>query len=174
MVTLASEMESTAPPLKRPADFASRTIPVTRAPFGIATLPSTSTGAAIEAEKFWPVAEVLEPIASSRTTVIVVSAGTTRDLTTASRAADLPEELEPPDGPLEESFEESLAVESEFAAWSAGFWQPQSASNKPKDTRAVRLLKRDKEHLLKWVTGRLTSILPENEVAGKFKTATVT
>jgi len=70
-------------------------------------------------------------------------------LATASRAADLPEELEPPDG-LEESFEESLAVESEFAAWSAGFWQPESASNKPKDTRAVRLLKRDKEHLLKW------------------------
>ena len=152
MVTLASEMESTAPPLKRPADLASRTIPVTRAPFGIATLPSTSTGEATVAEKFWPAAEVLEPIASSRTTVIVVSAGTTRGLATVSRAADLPEELEPPDG-LEESFEESIADESEFAAWSAGFWQPESASNKPKDTRAVRLLKRDKEHLLKWWLG---------------------
>jgi len=70
-------------------------------------------------------------------------------LATVSRAADLPEELESPDR-LEESFEESLAVESEFAVWSAGFWQPERASNKPKDTRAVRLLKRGKEHLLKW------------------------
>src|SRR2546427_11057869 len=110
MVTLASEMESTAPPLKRPADLASRTIPVTRAPFGIATLPSTSTGAATEAEKFWPVAEVLEPIASSSKTVIVVSAGTIRGLKTASHAAGLPEQLEPPAKPREESFARYVAL----------------------------------------------------------------
>src|SRR5260370_11988001 len=95
---LDSATERTAPPLKWPAAFASRTIPVARAPFGITILPSTSTGEATVAEKFWPEEEVLEPSASSRTTEIVVSAGTVMGLgDSAARMADLPE---PPGEPL--------------------------------------------------------------------------
>src|SRR5947209_20356270 len=74
---LASVNSSDAPPLKRPAAFASFTIPVACAPLGISVLPSTSTGALTVAEKFWPGVLVFEPIASSNTTAITVSAGTT-------------------------------------------------------------------------------------------------
>src|SRR5262245_28480608 len=118
-------MERTAPPLKRPADFASRMIPVARAPFGIATLPSTSTGAETVAEKFWPVVDVFEPIDSSKTTEIVASAGTTMGL--VATASDLPE-----DELLEEASGEPLVEASDVADWSAGFWQPETANRKPR------------------------------------------
>src|ERR1051326_4366084 len=74
---LARVNSSDAPPLKRPAAFASFTIPVACAPLGIAVFPSTSTGALTVAEKFCPGVLVFEPIASSNTTAITVSAGTT-------------------------------------------------------------------------------------------------
>ena len=67
------------------------------------------------AEKFCPVEEVLEPRGSSRTTVILVSAGTTRGLGgTGSRTLELFEELEPFTGPAEESFGEELFAEEPF------------------------------------------------------------
>ena len=47
---LVSVSSSCAPPLKRPAGLASLTMPVARAPFGMASLPSTSTGSRTEAE----------------------------------------------------------------------------------------------------------------------------
>ena len=75
------------------ADFASRTTPVARAPFGIAIFPSISIGEETVAEKFWPVSEVFELSGSSRTTVIVVSAGTTSGFgVKASRIEDLSED----------------------------------------------------------------------------------
>jgi hypothetical protein len=106
--------------LKRPADFASRTIPVARAPLGIAILPSTSIGEETVAEKFCPVEEILEPTDSSRTTVMGVSAGTTRSLgAIASRTPEFPEGFEPFAGPPEELLaavlEESLDAVSGVA-----------------------------------------------------------
>src|SRR5260370_41986242 len=121
---LDSATERTAPPLKWPAAFASRTIPVARAPFGITILPSTSTGEATVAEKFWPEEEVLEPSASSRTTEIVVSAGTMIVLgDSAARMADL---AEPPGEPLGNTF----VAESDVAAWAGGFWRAESTNRK--------------------------------------------
>src|SRR4029077_13677978 len=66
-----------APPLNRPAGLASFTMPEARAPLGMATLPSTSTGSLTEAVKVWPGWLILEPTGSSRTTEITVSTGTT-------------------------------------------------------------------------------------------------
>jgi hypothetical protein len=119
-VTLASDTERTAPPLNRPAGFALRTIPVTRAPLGIAILPSTSIGEETVAEKFCPVEEILEPIDSSRTTVMVVSAGTTTGFgAIASRTPEFLEGFEPFVGPPEELLaavlEESLDAVSGVA-----------------------------------------------------------
>jgi hypothetical protein len=72
---------------------------------GIATLPSTSTGAETVAEKFCPADEILEPRGSSRTTVIVVSAGITRGFgAMASRTPEFLEDFEPVVGPAEELF----------------------------------------------------------------------
>src|SRR5215470_2791684 len=67
-----------APPLKRPAAFASFTTPSARAPLGIATLPSISTGDSMVAENLSPEWAVLELMVWSSTTEITVSAGTTR------------------------------------------------------------------------------------------------
>src|ERR1700738_626491 len=69
-----------APPLKRPADLASLTIPVARAPLGIAIFPSTSTGLCTVAAKVSPLVLVLDERVWSNTTVRAVSAGTTSGL----------------------------------------------------------------------------------------------
>src|SRR5262249_31229613 len=84
-------------PLKRPAAFASLTVPRARAPFGIATLPSISMGVSTVASKAWPGVAVLELSDSSRTTSMAVSAGTTKGLGTIMSLIDFdaPEELEP-------------------------------------------------------------------------------
>jgi hypothetical protein len=72
---------------------------------GIATLPSISTGDEIVAEKICPVEEILEPRGSSRTTVMVVSAGITRGFgAMAWRTPEFLEEFEPLVGPPEELF----------------------------------------------------------------------
>src|ERR1041385_1953452 len=115
---LARASESTAPPLNRPADLASRTTPLARAPFGMATLPPISTGEATVAAKCWPLAAVLELSASARTTETVVAAGTTSGFgARACLTADFPEEAALPPGA-------SLEAESGAEAWSADFWQP--------------------------------------------------
>src|SRR5579863_6863560 len=100
---LLSETASTAPPLNRPADFASRTIPVARAPFGIATRPFTSIGEETVAAKVCPFDDVLEPTGSSSTTEIVVSAGIVIGFgENMPRPPDLFAEAEPPEFPAEE------------------------------------------------------------------------
>ena len=107
---LESTSERTAPPLKRPADLASRTTPVARAPLGTAIFPAISIGVETVAEKFCPDSEVFELSDSSRTTVMVVFAGTTNGLDERlSRMEDLPEDdepfLVPPGAPFGDEFE---------------------------------------------------------------------
>src|SRR5215469_9209905 len=114
-------------PLKRPAALASLTTPSARAPFGMATLPSISTGDSMVAENLSPEFAVLELMVWSRTTAITVSAGTTngfgsRTLFTAFLADSAA------DG-------EELAVASEppWACWSADFWPWQPAITRPRN-----------------------------------------
>ena len=75
--------------------------------------PSTSTGEDTVAEKFCPVAEVLEPMASSKTTEIVVSAGTTSGREVDSREPGLPDARDAPMELSGESAEELFEAESE-------------------------------------------------------------
>lgn len=106
--------ESTAPPLKRPAAFASFTVPVARAPFGITTLPSISTGSCTVALKACPGVLVFEPTVSSKTTLISVSAGTTTGLASGARLGSA---LFASDFPASAAGD----VVSEVACWSADF-----------------------------------------------------
>src|SRR6266700_2496750 len=124
---LVNSSASVAPPLKRPAAFASFTTPSARAPLGMATLPSISTGDSIVAENLSPAWAVLELMDWSSTTEMTVSAGTTSgfgssDLFTALLADSAA------DG-------EELAVASEppWACWFADFWPWQPAMNKPRN-----------------------------------------
>src|SRR5262249_42084941 len=100
-------------PLKRPAAFASLTVPLARAPLGIATLPSISMGVSTVASKACPGVAVLELSDSSRTTSIGVSAGTTNGL--GMKTSLIEEDLDLPE--LEPLLLAVVSVaESEFAA----------------------------------------------------------
>src|ERR1700680_1643487 len=110
-----SSSSSTAPPLNRPAAFASFTIPEARAPLGIATLPSISTGASTVATNLWPVVLIFDPTASSRTTEIDVSAGTTIGLGFGAASLFADAELDGEDDAV-----------SEEAGWLADLAQPAS------------------------------------------------
>src|SRR6267143_2819871 len=121
MVTLVSVRASTAPPLNRPAALASFTTPSARAPFGMATFPSTSTGDSTVAVNLSPDLLVFELMVWSKTTAITVSAGTTRGFGsmaffTAVFAASA-------------MYGEELA--SGLDCWSAAFWHP--ATSMPTD-----------------------------------------
>src|SRR5690242_2705481 len=117
-----------APPLKRPAAFASFTTPSARAPLGMATLPAISTGDSIVAENLSPALAVLELMVWSSTTEMTVSAGTTKGFGSrtfftaffADSAAD-GDELAVAFGPL--------------ACWFADFWPWQPAMNKPRNRK---------------------------------------
>src|SRR5215472_4226129 len=122
-VTLVNSSARLAPPLKRPADFASFTTPSARAFLGIATLPSISMGAAMVAENLSPEWAVLELMVWSSTADMTVSAGTTKGL--GSRAfliASL----------VDVAADGALAASEPLWAWSADFlpWQP--VINKPR------------------------------------------
>src|SRR5579864_5153891 len=123
---LVSSSASDAPPLKRPAAFASFTTPSARAPLGIATLPPISTGDSMVAENLSPECAVFELMVWSSTTEMTVSAGTTkgfgsRALFTALFADSAAEG-------------EELAVASgpPGACWSADFWPWQPAIIRPR------------------------------------------
>src|SRR5215472_7734879 len=122
---LVSSSARWAPPLKRPAAFASFTTPSARAPLGIATLPSISTGDSMVEENLSPELAVLELMVWSSTTEMTVSAGTTSGFgSSAFFTAFLAESAT--DG-------DELAVASDPPwAWFADFcpWQP--AINKPR------------------------------------------
>src|ERR1700682_19719 len=128
---LVSVSSNAAPPLKRPAGLASTTLPVNRAPFGIAVFPSTSIASLKLASNFWPGWLIFDPTGSSRTTAINVSAGTTmgRGRGAGSFGADLAA---------------SCAGEAELLSlaaccWSALFWQPTTRKkNADKDAVARR------------------------------------
>src|ERR1700719_1419370 len=141
---LASVSSSCAPPLKRPAGLASFTIPVARAPLGMATRPSTSTGSRTDAENCCPGALILEPTGSSSTTEITVSAGTTIGLGRggASLAADWLE-LAP------ESGEDEFASVAAACCWSAFFWHPASAKSRQSEERDA-VAKRRFMNYLQW------------------------
>src|ERR1700730_16422165 len=121
---------SDAPPLKRPAGLASFTMPEARAPFGMASLPSTSTGSRTAAGQVCPGGLVFEPTGSSSTTEITVSAGTTIGFGRggASLTAGLLE-VAP------ESGEDEFA--SVAACWSALFWHPASANSRQSADRGA-------------------------------------
>ena len=103
----------------------------------------------------------MEPIGSSRTTVIGVSAGTTRGLGAGGfRLADLEVEAETLAELGGEPFGE-LAEESGVADWSAGFWQPETTNKSASAMRVTRECGRDKGHLQKSGTGRGRTILLE-------------
>src|SRR6266849_3856202 len=130
---LARVSSSAAPPLNLPAGFASFTMPVALAPFGMATLPSTSIGSRTVAENCWPGVLILEPTVSSRTTEITVSAGTTMGLGLggACLTAGLAE-LASAAG------EDELASVAAPCCWSVAFWHPDKAKRKPNaDKHAV-------------------------------------
>src|SRR5215467_2127670 len=123
---LVSSRASDAPPLKRPAALASFTTPSARAPLGMATLPSTSTGSWIVAENLSPELAVLELTVWSSTTAITVSAGTTRGFGSSAFFTALLADSAA-DG-------EELAVASEpLWAWFAVFWPWQPAIKKPRN-----------------------------------------
>src|SRR5438552_16602096 len=66
----------TAPPLKRPRGAACTTLPEASAPFGTATLPSTSIGVATLAVNWSPELLSFDPTVLARRTVMTVPAGT--------------------------------------------------------------------------------------------------
>src|SRR5947208_1430811 len=68
----------TAPPANLPRAFASVTVPLTLAPWGIATALPTSTSLATDPEKVSPGLLNFEPTAEPRLTVTSVPEGTTR------------------------------------------------------------------------------------------------
>src|SRR6266404_1663723 len=134
---LTSVSSSDAPPLKRPAGLAFFTMPVARAPFGMATLPSTSTGSRTVAEKFCPGVLILEPTGSSSTTAITVSAGTTRGRGRGGASLAGLLELAPGSGVDEDEFGSVAAA----CCWSAFFWHPANANSRQsagRDTVAKR------------------------------------
>src|SRR5216684_5976289 len=143
---LTSVSSSDAPPLKRPAGLASFTMPVARAPFGMATLPSTSTGSRTVAEKFCPGVLILEPTRSSNTTEITVSAGTTsgRGRGGASLAGLL--ELAPESGVDVDEFGSVAAA----CCWSALFWHPANANSRQKADRDAVAKRRFMNYLHFW------------------------
>src|SRR5215510_9404182 len=113
---LVSSSDNTAPPLNRPAALASLTTPSARAPLGMATLPSTSTGDSTVAVNFSPELAVFELIVWSSTTAMTVSAGTISGFGSSALLTAL--------------FADSPADGDEFAfasgppGWSAAFWHP--------------------------------------------------
>src|SRR5581483_2621534 len=125
MVMLVRVSSRAAPPLKRPAGFASFTMPVAGAPLGITTLPSTSTGSSTVAEKVWPDVAVLELRASSVTTAIFVSAGTTMGSETGAGARAGAGAEESGEAKAEAAEPESAGVDCE----SADFCQPMNSNN---------------------------------------------
>src|SRR5215471_8352377 len=126
---LVSSSDRTAPPLKRPAALASLTTPSARAPLGMATLPSISTGDSTVAENFSPEFGVFELMVWSKTTEMTVSAGTTRGFGSSARLTAL--------------FADSAADGDEFAfasgppGWSAAFWHP--AKSMPSESEHTRI-----------------------------------
>jgi hypothetical protein len=109
------------------------------------------------AEKFWPVEEILEPIDSSKTTVILESAGTTRRLDAKFSGEGFAE-------PLGESFDALSGV----ADGLLDFWQPETAMDiaANKNTPRNKELSRLKEYLPHQM-GRLPSIVSLIRAMGK-------
>src|SRR5215472_18081628 len=141
---LVSSSDSTAPPLKRPAALASLTTPSARAPLGMATLPSISTGDSTVAANFSPEFAVFELMVWSKTTAITVSAGTTRGFGSSALLTAL--------------FADSVADGDEFAfasgppGWSAAFWHPaRIMPNESEHTRMEaqrRIIKLDRKSVV--------------------------
>src|SRR5690242_19472191 len=133
---LVSSSARLAPPLKRPATLASLTTPLARAPLGMATLPSISTGDSTVAVKESPERAVFELMIWSRTTGMTVSAGTTRGLGSSAFLIALVADS-PVDGDELEA-ELELASASGPACWFAGFWILQPAKRSPKECEQTR------------------------------------
>src|SRR5260370_25078923 len=134
---VASVSSCCAPPLKRPAGLASLTMPVARAPLGMATLPSTATGWLTVAVNCWPEVLILEPTGSSNTTEITVSAGTTIGLGRGGASRAGLAELAPDSDDCEDEFGSVAAA----CCWSAFFWHPANANSRQstgRDTVAKR------------------------------------
>src|SRR5690349_17413208 len=152
-----------APPLKRPAAFASFTTPSARAPLGMATLPAISTGDSIVAENLSPALAVLELMVWSSTTEMTVSAGTTKGFGSrtfftaffADSAAD-GDELAVASGPP--------------ACWLADFWPWQPAKNKPRNKKHTtrkpqrRIIKNPP--ILGWIPSEFKHTPKDDEIKG--------
>src|SRR6266849_8339608 len=109
----------------------------------MAVLPSTSMGWLTVAAKVWPGVLIFDPTASSRTTVITVSAGTTTGLGRGGASAfgvDFADS---------ESGADEFASVAEDCCWSAGFWQPPSKKMEPNAHRDT-VAKRRFMHNLRW------------------------
>src|SRR6266478_2646893 len=140
---LASVSSSDAPPLKRPAGLAFFTMPVARAPLGMATLPSTSTGSRTVAEKFWPGVLILEPTGSSSTTEITVSAGTTMGLGRGGASLAGLLELAPGSG----VDGDEVASVAGACCWSAFFSHPANAESRQRAERDAVVKRRFMNYL---------------------------